>query len=162
FPPGEPVVVPVHDEVQVEVLLARPPLPPAPPAPPVIVPRLRNVTPAPVNAAPAPPAPPFPPRPEMVVKVPLVEVTVVVALPLSPPAVNGPRNLPSFGRAKFPTLAGLVISRWRDRRLHSWVAGRGAWVATPAVEVGSEPLIGCAQARGRRAGEDGSSNPRSE
>src|SRR5262245_34891093 len=82
-------------------------------------------------------------------------------LPLSS-VVNGPRNLPSFGRAKFPTLAGLVISRWRDRRLHSWVAGRGAWVATPAVEVGSEPLIGCAQARGRRAGEDGSSNPRSE
>jgi hypothetical protein len=77
-------------------------------------------------------------------------------------AVNGPRNLPSFGRAKFPTLAGLVINRWRDRRLHSWVAGRGAWVAASAVEVGSEPLIGCAQARGRRAGEDGSSNPRSE
>jgi GAF domain-containing protein len=76
--------------------------------------------------------------------------------------VNGPRNLPSFGRAKFPTLAGLVISRWRDRRLHSWVAGRGVWVAASAVEVGSEPLIGCAQARGRRAGEDGSSNPRSE
>jgi hypothetical protein len=26
-------------------------------------------------------------------------------------SVNGPRNLPSFGRAKFPILAGLLISR---------------------------------------------------
>ena len=26
-------------------------------------------------------------------------------------AVNGPRNLPSLGRAKFPTLAGVVINR---------------------------------------------------
>jgi hypothetical protein len=69
---------------------------------------------------------------------------------------------PQFGRAIFPTLAGLVISRWRDRRLDSWVAGRGVWVAASAVEVGSEPLIGCAQARGRRAGEDDSWNPQSE
>ena len=30
-------------------------------------------------------------------------------------AVNGPRNLPSFGPAIFPTLAGLVISRLSDR-----------------------------------------------
>src|SRR6266436_4759246 len=75
--------------------------------------------------------------------------------------VNGPRNLPSLGRAKFPSLAGLVISRWRDRRLHAWVGGRGAWAAASMVEVGSEPLIGCAQARGRRAGADDSSNPRS-
>jgi hypothetical protein len=29
--------------------------------------------------------------------------------------VNGPRNLPSFGPAIFPTLAGLVISRLSDR-----------------------------------------------
>jgi transposase InsO family protein len=29
--------------------------------------------------------------------------------------VNGPRNLPSFGPANFPTLAGLVISRLSDR-----------------------------------------------
>ena len=37
--------------------------------------------------------------------------------------VNGPRNLPGLGRAKFPSLAGLVISRWRDRRLHAgWAA----------------------------------------
>ncbi len=45
--------------------------------------------------------------------------------PLQPPAeyrkpyegvrVNGPRNLPSFGPAIFPTLAGLVISRLSDR-----------------------------------------------
>jgi len=25
--------------------------------------------------------------------------------------VNGPRNLPTYGRLKFPTLAGVVISR---------------------------------------------------
>ena len=42
-------------------------------------------------------------------------------------AVNGPRNLPSLGRAKFPTLAGVVISRWFDRFLRFLVAGRGAW-----------------------------------
>jgi hypothetical protein len=43
--------------------------------------------------------------------------------------VNGPRNLPSFGLAKFPTLAGMVISRWGDRHLHFWVDGRAAWAA---------------------------------
>jgi hypothetical protein len=41
--------------------------------------------------------------------------------------VNGPRNLPSLGRAKFPTLAGVVISRGFDRCLRFLVAGRGAW-----------------------------------
>ena len=43
--------------------------------------------------------------------------------------VNGPRNLPRLGRAKFPTLAGVVINRWLGRCLHFWAAGRGAWVA---------------------------------
>lgn len=51
-------------------------------------------------------------------------------------AVNGPRNLPSLGRAKFPTLAGAVISRWFDRCLHCWAAGRGAWVALGRAAAG--------------------------
>ena len=50
--------------------------------------------------------------------------------------VNGPRNLPSLGRAKFPTLAGVVINRWLDRCLHSWAAGRGAWVALGRAAAG--------------------------
>jgi hypothetical protein len=41
-------------------------------------------------------------------------------------SVNGLRNLPSLGRAKFPTLAGVAISRWFDRFLRSWAVGRGA------------------------------------
>src|SRR5262245_2699506 len=50
--------------------------------------------------------------------------------------VNGPRNLPTFGRPKFPTLAGAVINRWCDRCLRSWAAGRGAWVVARAAEAG--------------------------
>src|SRR5215204_5013418 len=50
--------------------------------------------------------------------------------------VNGPWNLPSCGRSKFPTLAGLVISRWSDRDLRFSGAVHGAFVAARAAEVG--------------------------
>ena len=50
--------------------------------------------------------------------------------------VNGPRNLPSLGRAKFPTLAGVVISRWFDRFLRSLAAGRGAWALPGSTAAG--------------------------
>jgi hypothetical protein len=36
---------------------------------------------------------------------------------------------PQFGARNFPHLAGQAISLMRDRRLHSWVAGRGALLA---------------------------------
>ncbi|MBK5960171.1 hypothetical protein CCR97_18455 [Rhodoplanes elegans] len=52
----------------------------------------------------------------------LVELAEIVGVP--PLSVNGPRNLPTLGRAKFPTLAGVVISRWGDRSLRSWAAER--------------------------------------
>ena len=75
--------------------------------------------------------------------------------------VNGPRNLPSCGLSKFPTLAGLVINRWRDRDLHGSGAARDVWAAQRAAGVGSELWSGCAPGRGRRADAGGSSSPRS-
>jgi len=58
-------------------------------------------------------------------------IAVVIGL-----GVNGPRNLPSLGRAKFPTLAGVVISRWFDRFLRFLAAGRGAWEVTGSTAAG--------------------------
>ena len=53
--------------------------------------------------------------------------------------VNGPRNLPSLGRAKFPTLAGVVISLLIDRCLHFSGGGRGAFRPAKAVPLALGP-----------------------
>ena len=40
--------------------------------------------------------------------------------------VNGVSNIPKTGRSKFPSLAGSVVSRFRDLQLRSLVGDRGA------------------------------------
>ena len=42
------------------------------------------------------------------------------------PDVNGISNFPKTGRSKFPSLAGSVVSRFRDVQLRSLVGDRGA------------------------------------
>jgi hypothetical protein len=40
--------------------------------------------------------------------------------------VNGPRNLPTLGRAIFPSWRGSAINRLSDQGLRFWAVDRGA------------------------------------
>jgi len=59
------------------------------------------------------------------------EVRLVPAAHVKP-FVNADCNFPRSAEVKVPTLRCPVVSRFRDWRLRSWVAGRAFWAAAAA------------------------------